>query len=210
MSLQQVNLYLPEFRTKREWLTASSLLASFVGIIAIYVIFYFVAVANLASLEKQTVALENRQLAAQKQMEKFKAQSRPFKNDQVELQLNYLRTALIGRQQVEKIIEWQNLGNSEGFSTAFQGLARQSFDSISLQKFSMSPRLRGGQLLQVKGVTEQPEDIATYIQQLRQEPTFAHVNFGLLSVAADKNSTYHLFTLGYDSVYRLAVKGEEK
>ncbi|WP_075185704.1 hypothetical protein [Teredinibacter haidensis] len=206
MSLQQVNLYLPELRPKKEWLTTNSLFFSVVGIIAIYVAFYFIAVANLDVLEQQVVELENQQLATKKQLEKFKAKANPFQSNQLEPQLEYLRAALKGREHVGEIITWQNLGNADGFVNPLKALARQSMPSISLEKISLS---RGGQHLQLRGQTQAPEDIATYIQILQQEPSLVNTSFGLLSVAAQKNSQHHLFTLGFSPVYSATVEERE-
>jgi len=207
MKLQQVNLYLPELRVKREWLTAASLLASSVGVVVVYVIIYAVSNHNLQKLKQQVVTLESQRTIAEAQIEKIKTRAKPFLGNEVEAQLQYLYAALRSRKQVGAIIEGQNLGNINGFASAFEALARQSMNSIALEKISLS---RGGQYLQLRGQTTRPEDVATYIQKLQSEVTFKRASFGLLSVAAGNNlSTTHVFSLGFESVYDLAVETRE-
>ncbi|WP_045860574.1 hypothetical protein [Teredinibacter purpureus] len=205
MAIQQVNLYLSELKPAKEWLTANSLMFSVVGVIGIYIAFYFIAIANLETLEQQVIVLENQQIVAKQQLDIFTKKTPSFKNNKIDVRLKYLRAALEGREQVGEIIEGQNLGNSEGFAHAMRALARQSMKSISLKKISLSD---GGQYLQVMGETLKAEDVATYIQKLQFEPSFTGTHFGLLSVAEKKGSTAHAFTLGFEPVYKLAVERE--
>ena len=71
MAIQQVNLYLSELKPAKEWLTANSLMFSVVGVIGIYIAFYFIAIANLETLEQQVIVLENQQIVAKQQLDIF-------------------------------------------------------------------------------------------------------------------------------------------
>lgn len=204
MALQQINLYLPELRPKQEWLTARTVAVSAGGLLCLLVIFYFLGVYQLQQMEQQVISLENQLVVVTNQLDSFKKKATPFQNNQVDTQLDYLRAALRGREQVGRIIEWQNLGNSEGFSLSLNTIARESSTSIALEKIALT---RGGKLLELAGKIRQPEDIASYIQRLQTSPGFSGTQLGLLSVAADKNTHMHIFTLGFDPVY-LSADGE--
>ncbi len=207
MSLQQVNLYLPEYRPKKEWLSVSSLALLTVCTVVMFTAFHLLSAHNLRTLQQQVNELEDRQLLAEKQVEKLKARAKPFRNNQLDSELRLLRAALKSRQQVEQIIENQNLGNSEGFSAAMEGMARQSLGSIALQRILLS---EGGKFLQMSGVTQQPETVATYIQKLQQEASFKYTRFGLFSVGKLTSKSAHSFSLGFESVYDVALEEQKK
>lgn len=201
MALQQINLYLPELRPKQEWLTVRTVATSASGLLLLLVVFYFLGAYQLERLEQQVIGLENQLVVVTSQLESFRKKATPFQNNQVDTQLDYLRAALKGREQVGRIIEWQNLGNSEGFSASMNTIARESSASISIEKIALT---RGGKFLELAGKIKQPEDVATYIQRLQTSSDFSGAQFGLLSVAADKKTRMHIFTLGFDPVYQSA------
>ncbi|SMF34554.1 hypothetical protein SAMN02745866_02184 [Alteromonadaceae bacterium Bs31] len=207
MNLQQVNLYLPEYRPKKEWISANSLALLVVCTVLMFSLFYVLSLQSISRLEQQVAELENQQLVAGKEVEKLKARAKPFRNNQLAGELRLLRAALKSRMQVEQIIENQNLGNSDGFANSLEALARQSFKSISLHRIKFTD---GGRFLQVKGGTKQPEDIAQYIQLLQQEPSFEFTRFGLLSLGKLEKQGVHTFNLGFDSVYSIAMEAETK
>jgi len=201
--MQQVNLFLPEFRPKKEWLTAASLASVVIGVIVLFIVFHLLAMNNLQRLKAQVMELENRQVVAQNQLDSMKARAKPFQDNQLDSQLKYLRAALKSRRQVEQIIASQNLGNAAGFSVPMEALARHSFDSIALERIRLS---RGGKYLQFKGYTRQPEDVASYVQRLQEDESFSYTRFGLLTLGKKEAAREHSFSLGFESAYDVALE----
>jgi len=198
MTIQQVNLYLPELRPRKEWLTLRTLALSLAGVLLLLTFFHGFNRLDLNNLQKQVKLMENQQVVAAQQLETFKRKAQPLQSTQFENKLYYLRTALRGRERVGQIIEWQNLGNSEGFSRSFTALAQESLATVALEKIAL---LNGGQILHMKGKTSRPEDVAAYIQRLQHTKELSRSRFGLLSVVKDESSPYHLFSMGYEPVF---------
>lgn len=203
--MQQVNLYLPELRPTREWLTANTVVFSVIGMVVILALVQITVTGSLKSFESNLVVIENQQVASAARVEKLK--NSPLSSNRVVLEqrIEQLRTAIKSREFVGLIIEDQNLGNSEGFAAAMTGLARQSSDSIALSRIRFSA---GGDAVELAGEIKRPEDIPLYLQRIQTEKSFFHSRFGLLSVAQEKNSrTGHKFSLGFESLFEETATG---
>lgn len=200
--MQQINLYLPELRPRREWLTFNFLALVVTGLVAFYGLLYLLGQHNHKSFAAQVAMLENRRQAAEHELQVVQAKAQPLQGNQLDQQLVYLRAALRSRQQVGEIIEGQNLGNSEGFVQAMTALAELSIETISVERIALTG---GGDYLQLSGKTRKPEDVATYIAALQADERLLLTRFGLLSVAQlPQQRDLHSFSLGFDSVYQVA------
>ena len=87
------------------------------------------------------------------------------------------------------IISRQDLGNTVGFSAQVKALARQSLDTLALERISLQ---RGGNYVEFSGTARSADQIPIYLQRLRSEASFANVNFGVLRVERADNSNGHL------------------
>ncbi len=204
--MQQVNLYLPELRPKKEWLTANTVLASAIGLMVMLGVIQIIVTGSVTRFESNVIIMENQQVASASRVEKLK--NSPLSSNRVGLEqrIDQLRNAIKSREYVGLIIEDQNLGNSEGFAGAMTGLARQSSDSISLSRIRLSA---GGSAVELAGEMKRPEDIPLYLQRIQTEKSFLQSRFGLLSVAQEKNSrSVHKFSLGFESLFDETVAGE--
>ncbi|MFL0808797.1 MAG: hypothetical protein K6L76_00130 [Agarilytica sp.] len=202
MSMQSVNLYLPELRERQEWLTANTLVILLLGFVVIMFGSSMMMQSNLEDYQKQVELIEAQKKASEERIAKITAKARSVNAFQLDKKLNQLRRSVLAREQIGQIIQGQNLGNEAGFSASMLGLARQSYDTISLQRFRIS---RGGTFVEMKGLTRNVKDVPLYLQGLQQEPSFLAAQFGLLSITGSKiNSRQHEFALGFDSLYQLA------
>jgi len=204
MSIQSVNLYLPELRPSKEWLTANTVAISLLGFVLIILGASALMSHNLKDYQHQVAVLEDQQAQIESRLEEFRA--RPTNNGTLQLdrKLTKLRSAILAREQIGQIIQGQNLGNEEGFSGVMNAFARQYIDSISLEHIRVS---RGGAYIELKGATRLPRDIPRYLQNLQSEKSISDAQFGLLSVMKNpKNSREHVFAFGFDSLFSLAAK----
>lgn len=203
--MQQVNLYLPELRPVKEWLTANTIAFSALGMVVMLAFIQVISASSLKSFESNVIVIENQQVASAARVEKLK--NSPLSSNRVVLEqrIEQLRAAIKSREFVGLIIEDQNLGNSEGFAAAMTGLARQSSDSIALSHIRFSA---GGDAVELAGEIKRPEDIPLYLQRIQTEKSFFNSRFGLLSVAQEKNSrTGHKFSLGFESLFGETATG---
>jgi len=203
MSMQQVNLYLPGLRPKKEWLTANSIALSTLGFVCIMMLAVFFLKRGLAEYERRVVSLENYTESSKQRVKGFHEKTRPTSSLSFDRKLTELKKSIAAREQIGQIIQGQNLGNEFGFSTHFQGLARQALSSISLQHIKIS---RGGKFVELTGLTQSTQDVPLYMQNLRSENSFRGSQFGLLSVSSNPSiKNVHRFAFGFDSVYQVAT-----
>ncbi len=202
MSMQQVNLYLPELRPRKMWLTANSIALSVVGFICLMTISVLVVKRGLVVYEARVVALETQARSAEQRVVSFRAKVRPVNSLQYDRKLAHLKQSVAAREQIGLIIQGQNLGNAVGFSEPMLSLARQSLDSVSLQHIRIS---RGGAFIELKGLTRSAQDVPRYVHKLQREDSLKGSQFGLLSLSHSAGrQDVHQFALGFDSVYQLA------
>ena len=207
MSMQQVNLYLPELRPKKEWLTASTVLFSSVGLVLLLILSTVIGQSNLKTFEQQVIDLENQKVVTQEQITKIKSAPRVSDELQLNEKLSELKVAIKSRKKIGRIIQVQNLGNEKGFSLVMDGLARQSSGSLALSRIRFS---KGGAVLEMQGQARTPESVPAYLQDLQSEPSFKNVHFGLLSLATTEKASIHDFTLGFQPVYTTSDATEEE
>jgi hypothetical protein len=207
--MQQVNLYLPELRPRRDWpkwrdavLVAAAFLAL---MLIVQVIWTLRANAIGDQIDEREAALARMQ-ARLDQLEPSVA----VVNQSFDLGIAQLEIAIANREKVRRVISGQNVGNSKGFHANMLTLARESRRDIALDHFSFS---RGGGFVEMHGSTRDAEAVPLYLQRLKAAPAFDLARFGLLSVSSQSASSKRSeaealeFSLGYDNVYK-ATGGE--
>lgn len=207
MPMQQVNLYLPEFRPKKEWLTLQNVTIAFGVYFVLLVVAYQVAQTDLENLEATLASKEDVIVRSEERLQKYNEMTKSINVVRIDEEIAQLRAEVLQRQHVSSVIEGQQLGNESGFSAQLMGLSRQSFNSIALERFRLS---RGGAYLEMQGVTKSPSDVAFYVEKLRTEASFERVGLGALSVGESEKSSDYSFALGFDSMYQAALKRERQ
>lgn len=199
MSMQEINLYLPELQPQKIAFSARFGLFASIALILVLLGIQLVAIRSLNSLQASVETLENQRVATNDRLVKIKSNSLPSSAVLLDQRIAELRTQISDRKTVGQIIEWQNLGNEEGFAHVMESLARHSSPQFSLQRIRLSA---GGKTLEMAGETRSAEAIPLYLQALQSEENLASTRFGLLSMGGDK--PVKKFSLGFETVYKLA------
>lgn len=183
--MQQINLYLPEFRPNREPLRAIhmawGLLAFFVLLIGVSIYTSFQEKDLQQRLEKERKLQQTMQL----QLQTLSAQRPAQASADLDAQITLFQNELQRRQQILAMISSNDLGNDKGFSAQLIAMAQASLTTISIESFSLQ---QGGTYAELTGKTRSADQIPLYLQRLRNDPVFAHVGFGVLNVGRDKNT----------------------
>lgn len=180
--MQEINLYLPEFRPRSEPLNARHMGIVVLVVLLAIVLWSFWSLARTSQLETD-LELERETLqGVQEQVQTLTAQLPARRGASVEQQMVQLRSEVQRREQILRLITRQNLGNAEGFSLQLQTLARQSMKDLALSRVSL---LSGGSYVELVGRVRQPELVPVYLQRLRAEQSFAQVGFGVIDVARE-------------------------
>lgn len=184
--MQQINLYLPEFRPNRDPLRSVHMLWGSVVLTVLLIFFSVYSSYHNAQLRQQIAAEQEALQAAQQQLQKLALQQPQNLRAQLDQEVLQLQTERKRRELLLTLISRQDLGNTSGFSAQLQTLARQSLESIALERFSLQ---QGGSYVELSGTTHSADQVPVYIQRLRSESSFAKVGFGVLRVERPENKT---------------------
>lgn len=204
MSIQQINLYLPEFRPQKTYFSASFTVWSS-AFLVLALIFVSTSSKNSADDFSSSVrSMEDQVVLSNGRLQKIKSISPKAGIAQLDQKIADLNASLKDRQRVGQVLEQQTLGNAEGFSDIMLSLARRSFAEFSLTRIRISS---GGKFLELAGETRKIEMIPLYLQRLHAEESFANVRFGSLSMdEGEAANNIHSFSIGFESVYDLVEK----
>lgn len=177
---QQINLYNPALRIRREWLTGKWLLNG-IGILAVLLGLYGGAVR----WENQKLAEEASRSGAelgqrQAELARLNEELAQRKVDrETEALLLRAEAALQGRERVREALESGALGSSEGFAEFLRAFARQAQDGLWMVALQMA---EGGRNITLEGRTQNPDRIPAYIRGLNGEPTLRGRSFEAMNV----------------------------
>lgn len=184
LSMQQVNLYLPEFRPRRNPLNLAQVLGILLaGALLVALVTFWGAQTNV-KLERQLQAERERLAQLTEEVEALRAQASRNNQMSMEERRARLRADVTRRERILQLIERQNLGNAEGFSAQLEALARQSREGLALAEFYLK---QGGNYMEMRGRVASAQRLPEYLQRLRQEPSFAQVGFGVIDLARESD-----------------------
>lgn len=177
--MQQINLYLPEFRPRQDWLSAERVAIALGILFAILLAVHVTHISQLAKAEKNVLAAEAEQSSAREQAESLKKAPRPVKDPLLEQEVVRLRAAIHNREGMAEIMSGQSLGNEQGFSRHLLALGRHKVEGVSLENFALRS---GGAFVRLEGVSQKPELVPLYVTQLQSDINFSAAKFGFLSM----------------------------
>lgn len=184
--MQQINLYLPEFRPNREPVRAVHMLWGCLAFILLLVLYSFYSQHQYQQLQLRLKQEQQAQEGLKQQLNLLKAQKPAQASAQLDLQIQQLQKNLQRHQQILSMISNQNLGNDKGFSAQLTALGQASLSSISLESFSLQ---KNGSYAEMSGKTRAADQVPLYLQRLRNNPSFTHVAFGVLKIERDEKNT---------------------
>lgn len=191
--MQQINLYLPEFRPKKDLLSAERAVVLLGVLFAVLLMLYIGRAVDMAKAEKVALELETQQKEQKQKIDELKKAPKPSKDPSLEQEVARLRDAIRNRENVAEVISGRSLGNDAGFSRHLIALGRHKVDGVSLQGFSVRG---GGAFLRLEGVSQKPELVPLYVSQLQGDENFRSTKFGYLSMQSHGASVQ--FTLSGD------------
>ncbi len=184
MTLQQVNLYQDELKTKT--LRYSSKLLLQISIVFILT-FSFITGFSYYQLQQHEMTLAEYQLkqkTALSELQKLQQELALRKKDMNLARRLTERTAeLANKQKVLNILSRDEFGNTKGFIEHVSGLARQRIEGLWLTKIRIA---NGGTDVALHGITLKAELVPKYLQRLSSEKVFAGTEFESLSMVRQK------------------------
>lgn len=184
--MQQINLYLPEFRPNREPVRAIHMLWIGLALLVLLIAFSFYSKHQRVLLEQQLEQEKVAQQNLQAQLQTLGAKKPVQSSAELDMKIAQLQKNLQRHLQILSMISHQDLGNDKGFSAQLNALGQASLSSISVETFSLQ---RGGKYVELSGLTRSADQIPLYMQRLRKAPSFTDVGFGVLSIERDKEQS---------------------
>ena len=184
MSLQQVNLYQDELKTKA--LSYSSKLLAQISIILV-VVFSVVTGFSYYQLQQHEITLMQQQLkqkTAMAELQKIQQELALRKKDMnLAKRLKEKTAELSNKQKVLNILSRDEFGNTKGFIEHVSGLARQRIEGLWLTKIRIA---NGGTDVALHGTTLKADLVPKYLQRLSSEKIFTGTEFESLSMTRQK------------------------
>lgn len=177
---QQINLFNPALRAKREWLTGKWLLNG-IGVMVVLLGLY----GGVVRWENQRLTEESSRVSAdlvrmQEEMSRLNQEIGERKvGSETQAALQRAEAALQGRERVREAFSSGALGSPEGFSEFLRAFARQAQDGLWMVGLQMA---EGGRNITLEGRTVTPDQIPGYIRALNNEPTLRGRSFEALNV----------------------------
>jgi uncharacterized membrane-anchored protein YhcB (DUF1043 family) len=180
--MQQINLYLPEFRPNREPLRAVHMAWVGLAFLSLLLVFSFYSKHQQTQLQKKLVQEQNSLQSMQAQLQVLSVKKPVQSSAELDIKIAQLQKNLQRHLQILSMISHQDLGNDKGFSAQLNALGQASLSTISVESFSLQ---RGGKYAELSGLTRSADQIPLYLQRLRRDSSFSDVGFGVLNVERD-------------------------
>ena len=191
---QQVNLYLAEFRVKKDPLTAM-LMAQILG--GVVVVMVLVSAYQMFARWQLSAELTDLRAVLQEETRKTdeldEVLARRSQNEALTNQLENAEARLQSRRQIRDFLSETQLGNVVGFSEYFKDLSRATIDGLSLSEFSFN---NGGASVNLSGQVIDSSMVPRYVRNLESATsTLRNKHFSPSISRADATEQYFLFSL---------------
>ena len=177
---QQINLYDPRLRPRRELATARNL---GLGAVTLLVLLTALALSLSGEAARTTAAHKALQSEVQAEQERVqvltKANTERRVSPELAAEMANTRALLATREEVMAVLDSGRLGNSSSFSETMYGFARLATSDVWLTGFSVSA---GGENIEIRGRMLDPAKLPAYVQRLSKEPVFHGRRFAALDM----------------------------
>lgn len=161
---QQVNLFLAEFRTKKDPLTALLMVQMVGGLVAVMILASAYLGFTQWRLNSQVTDLRAtlaEETAKTNEIEGLLA--RRSENRELDLRLEAAEARLGSSQSIRDFLSESKLGNIVGFSEYFKDLSRASIDGLSISSFNLAD---GGDSVSLSGQVLESAMVPRYVANI--------------------------------------------
>jgi len=177
--MQQINLYLPEFRPRRDYFSAENSVLLLAAVLGLMIFLRVQQGSELGALTAEVDQLEARYKTVNEQVTALKKTPAVGRSATLEREIVRTRDAIRNREAIAELMAGQSLGNQRGFSSQLLALGEHRLEDISLQSFELQ---NGGSFARIAGVSLKAESVPLYVTRLQGDPCFANTRFGFLTL----------------------------
>lgn len=161
---QQINLYLPEFRPRKDWLNAARLLQGLVVVLVVMVLISAHGQWRLSQLatEREMLQQQLSSLSSETQALERRVNQRGG-DERLQREVATREARLIQTRDMLEFLKTITLGNTEGFSEYLKDLSRASFSGLWLTEIGLAD---GGDTVSLQGRVEQSAMVPDFVGRL--------------------------------------------
>jgi hypothetical protein len=172
---QAVNLYLPEFRKKREWLDALRMVQATGALLLLLAAWVGLESWQLSRDEQVWTEAEAHRVAAENLTAQLRASfGTQAADENLVVQNEQLQSDLKEKRAILTFMEGKDLGQTTGFSDFMADLARYHVQGLSLKSINLS---QNGKSVTLDGEVMQAELVPMYLQSLNRGTSFRGLSF---------------------------------
>ena len=183
--MQQINLYLPEFRPKNDIVTARNCCYAIAAMLVFLVTMLVLDVSQLNSLEQEVIALEEQSIKLKDSVDILKKKPKVVPRSGLEQQIAAAKASIENRKGLLEVINSGTFGNKDGFSEKFISLSQEIPKELALRSFAFR---NGGYAVRMHGDSNRAEKIPEFIAKLAQQDAFYGARFGQLLLSGNQQS----------------------
>lgn len=178
---QLINLYLPEFRKREEWLTAMRAAQLCGVVIGVLVLISGYQYWRSSSVESALAQAEQRRQQAVLLTQQLSEAAGALVQDQgLVRRIETLEQSLESKQALLQFMNGRQLDNVTGFSEYLADLARYHTSGLGLQTVRIT---NGGKAVQLEGEVLRAELVTMYLQNLSQGSSYKGKDFRAFEIA---------------------------
>lgn len=182
---QQINLYQPVLHERKVPLSATMAAGILAAALLIALLAGLVGMWRGTALQDDLQHLQSRQSEIMQRIDEFK-RLYPPKTPDVALvaRVERMMQARQARITLLQLLTEKQPGNSQGFSTNLEGLAREDLTTVWLRRIRFTA---GGRELLLEGSTTRAEDVPVYLQRLTRQRDYTGREFEHLQLARSES-----------------------
>jgi len=177
---QQINLYLPEFRQKKDWVTLNNMLSLLVLMIAVLLLITASEYWQTFNLNSELAEKQQARTELTSETERLRQSFGEQSEDPaLRLQVNALENELQSKEVLIGFLDGRNIGSTSGFSEYLADLARFHLAGLRLTSLKLNG---GGNQIEINGEVLNAELVPLYLQNLRRGQSFSGKEFEMLRI----------------------------
>jgi Tfp pilus assembly protein PilN len=195
---QQINLYQPIFRRERKPLSAV-MVATTLGVVALALTAISVYTArDVERLRGQVAQLIEQQDKQQAELAKVgETLSRPARRSDVEARVKALTATLSERTQALQVLQSGAAGQTSGFASRMEALARRHVDGLWIDGLAMSGTRS---TMSISGGSVDADVVPAYLRSLSSETVLSGTRFDDFVIERPEKGSHVRFRAGSKSL----------
>jgi Tfp pilus assembly protein PilN len=195
---QQVNLYQPIFRRERKAVSAITVAVTLGGVAVALTAFSLYTARGVASSQAEVAQLTEQLAKQQAELVKVgETLSRQARRSEVEANVKALTASLSERTQALQVLQSGAAGQTSGFASRMEALARRHVSGLWIEGLAMSGT---HSTMSISGGSVDADSVPAYLRSLSSEAVLSGTRFDDFIIERPEKGAYVRFRAGSKSL----------